>query len=145
MMSLETLHRLNDQLAVEAAEEGLVPYVPYDADESDCWPPFPLPELGYLQPDAWERTDQTWLVDNTGHGYESEPALTAERFQANFATTSPRIQVTASPSPNTANSRSSSPLSGRWTSKRPATKKMNYPPLAWRSNRARMNDYSDRT
>ncbi len=81
MMSLETLRRVNDRLAVEAAEEGLVPYAPYDADEIGCWPPIPFPDLGYLQPDGWERTDQTWLVDNTGHGYESEPALTAEQFK----------------------------------------------------------------
>ena len=81
MLSLETLHRLNDQIAVEAAEEGLVPYVPYDADEVDYWPPFPLPDLGYLQPDGWERTEQTWLVDDTGHGYESEPALTGKQFK----------------------------------------------------------------
>ena len=81
MMSLEAIRHLNTNIAVEVAERELVPYVPADAEEVDYWPPIPFPDLGYLQPDGWERTDQTWLVDKTGHGHDWEPALTVEQFK----------------------------------------------------------------
>lgn len=86
MFSLETIHHLNDEIAVEAAEEGLVPYVPFDADEVDYWPPIPFPNVGYLEPDGWEKTDQTWFVDKTGHGHTWEPALTVEQFKRELRT-----------------------------------------------------------
>jgi hypothetical protein len=81
MMSLEAIRRVNTEIAVKAAEEGLIPYVPFDADEVDSWPPIPFPNLGTFVPDDWERTDTTWFVDNTGHGHDWEPALTAEQFK----------------------------------------------------------------
>ena len=81
MMSLEAIRRLNNEIAVEAADRDLVPYVPYDADEVDYWPPIPFPNLGYLQPDGWEKTDSEWFVDKTGHGHDWEPALTVEQFK----------------------------------------------------------------
>ena len=80
MMGLEAIRRLNAAIAVEAAERELVPYVP-DAEEVNYWPPIPFPDLGHFEPDGWKRTDQTWLVDNTGHGFGSEPALTAHQFK----------------------------------------------------------------
>ena len=42
---------------------------------------FRFPSLGYLEPDGWEKTDQTWFVDKTGHGHDWEPALTVEQFK----------------------------------------------------------------
>lgn len=81
MMSLDAIHRMNSQIATEAAEREMVPYAPFDAEEVDLWPPFPIPNLGTFQPDGWEQTDTQWLVDGTGHGYDSEPALTVEQFK----------------------------------------------------------------
>ena len=80
MMSLETIHRLNTEIAVEAAEQEQRPLV-LTADELDYCPPFPIPDLGHLEPNGWERTDATWFVDKTGHGHEWEPALTIEQFK----------------------------------------------------------------
>ncbi len=81
MMSLETLRRLNTQIAVEAAEQDARPYVPFDAEELDLYPPFPFPDLGHFEPEGWQRTSQTWFVDGTGGGHGWEPALTAEQFK----------------------------------------------------------------
>ena len=66
MMSLETIIAINEQIAAEAAQEGLVPFVPSSADAVDYWPPFPFPNLGYLEPDGWEKTEARWFVDKTG-------------------------------------------------------------------------------
>ena len=92
MMSLETIHRLNDEIAVEAAEEGLLPYVPFDAEEVDNWPPIPIPNLGSLEPKGWEKTDAEWFVDKTGLGHAWEPALTVEQFKKEL-----RAYVAANP------------------------------------------------
>ena len=81
MMSLEAILHLNQEIAAEAAQEGLVPYVPFNADEIDYWPPIPFPNLGYFEPDNWERTEQRWFVDKTGHGLSNEPALTVDQFK----------------------------------------------------------------
>ena len=80
-MSLEAIRRLNTQIAVEAAEQESRPYAPFDVDEVDYWPPFPFPNIGYLEPDGFEKTDTTWFVDKTGGGHEWEPALTGEQFR----------------------------------------------------------------
>jgi hypothetical protein len=77
MMSLEAIRYVNQQIGARAAQEGLVPYVPFNADETDYYPPFPFPHLGYYQPDDWERTEAHWFIDKTGWGREEEPALTA--------------------------------------------------------------------
>jgi hypothetical protein len=81
MMSLEAIRHLNNQIALEAAERESVPYVPFNPEEVDYWPPIPFPNMGTFLPDGWERTETTWFVDTTGHGYESEMALTVERFK----------------------------------------------------------------
>jgi hypothetical protein len=81
MMSLDTIHYLNMEIAVESAAEGLVPYVPFDADEVDSWPPIPFPSLGNFLPDGWENTDQHWFVDKTGYGGGDEPALNCDQFK----------------------------------------------------------------
>ncbi len=80
MMSLDVLRRVNEEIAAEAAQRGLVPFVPDSTQDVDHWPPFPLPNLGYLEPEGWKKAD-SWFVDKTGHGYESEPALTFSQFK----------------------------------------------------------------
>ena len=66
MMSLEVIVAVNNQIARQAAREGLVPYVPVSADEATS--PFAFPNIGSLKPRGWQRTGQTWFVDKTGHG-----------------------------------------------------------------------------
>jgi hypothetical protein len=81
MMSLEVIVAVNRQIAREAAAEGLVPYVPFNVDELDLCPPFLFPNIGYLEPDGWEKTGTSWFVDKTGEGLPSEPALTWQQFR----------------------------------------------------------------
>ena len=81
MMSLDAIRSVNQEIAAEAAERDLVPYVPFNADEIDGWPPIPFPNLGYHEPDHWVKTDTTWFVDKSGRGYDWEPALTVEKFK----------------------------------------------------------------
>ena len=83
MMSLEVIIAVNDDIAQEAARRGLVPYVPFSADEATS--PFFCPNIGTLKPRGWRKTGQTWFVDKTGHGLESEPALTWSQFRRHLA------------------------------------------------------------
>lgn len=80
MMSLEVIIAVNEEIAAQAAADDLVPFVPHSADDVDYWPPFPFPNLGYFEPDGWEKTEQHWFVDKTGRGLPNEPALTHEQF-----------------------------------------------------------------
>lgn len=59
---------------------GQRPFV-LTADDLDYCPPFLIPNIGYLQPDGWEKTDSIWFVDKTGYGHKWEPALTVEQFK----------------------------------------------------------------
>jgi len=79
MMSLEAIRHLADEAAQSAAAEDLEPYVPWDADEVDSFPPFPFPNLGSHRPDGWELVE-TLFVDSSGFGAENEPALTIPSF-----------------------------------------------------------------
>ena len=81
MFSVEVLSRLNDEAAERAADEQKMPYMPFDAAEIDAYPPIPFPNFGsdYI-PAGWAKLDEVWFVDKTGHGKESEPALTVEHF-----------------------------------------------------------------
>lgn len=81
MMSLESIIALNERIAAEAAEEGLVPFVPGSPEAIDLYPPFPFPNLGYLIPKGWEKTDDSWFVDKTGWGRDDEHALSVEQFK----------------------------------------------------------------
>jgi len=81
MMSLEVIIAINQEIAREAAAEGLVPYVPFSVEELDLCPSFPFPTIGYLQPDGWKKTDQHWFVDKFGCGLPWEPALTWDHFR----------------------------------------------------------------
>jgi len=80
MMSLQSIAHLNTEIGKQAAEREMIPYVPF-VEEIDYYPPFPFPNLGYYLPDGWEKTEQSWFCDKTGHGLEWEPALTVEQFK----------------------------------------------------------------
>ena len=79
MMSLEVIVAVNQQIARQAAKEGLVPYIPANADEVDT--PFFCPNIGSLKPRGWKKTGASWFVDKTGHGESWEPALTWQQFR----------------------------------------------------------------
>jgi len=81
MMSLEVLIAVNEDIALQAAEEGLEPFVPSDSDALGFWQRIRLPNIGYYEPDGWEKTEASWFVDKTGWGREDEPALTLNRFK----------------------------------------------------------------
>ena len=83
MMSLEVLRAVNDEIAQQAAREGLVPYIPLSADEATT--PFFCPNIGTLKPRGWRKTGHTWFVDKTGHGLDWEPALTWRQFRQRLA------------------------------------------------------------
>ena len=83
MMSIEVLIAVNNEIARQAAREGLVPYVPFSADEATT--PFFCSNIGSLKPKGWRKTGDSWFVDKTGHGYEWEPALTWQQFRHRLA------------------------------------------------------------
>jgi hypothetical protein len=79
MMSVKVIVAVNNEIAREAARRGLVPYVPVGMDEVES--PFSFPNIGSLKPRGWEKTGASWFVDKTGHGLESELALTWRQFR----------------------------------------------------------------
>ncbi len=83
MMSLEVLEAVNNEIARQAAREGLVPYVPASADEATS--PFFCPNIGTLKPRGWTKTSASWFVDKTGHGESWELALTWREFRRQLA------------------------------------------------------------
>ncbi len=91
MMSLDVLVAVNNEIARQAAREGLVPYVPASADEAIT--PFAFPNIGSLKPRGWRKTGQTWFVDKTGHGEPWEPALTWRQFRRQLAGYSRWVEI----------------------------------------------------
>ena len=83
MMSLEVLEAVNNDIARKAARERLVPYIPENAAEVDT--PFTFPNIGTLKPLGWKRTGANWFCDKTGHGLETELALTWRQFRRQLA------------------------------------------------------------
>jgi hypothetical protein len=83
MMSLEVIVAVNNEIARLAAREGLVPYVPFSADEVES--PFTFPNIGTLKPRGWKKTGASWFVDKWGHGEPWEPALTWQQFRRQLA------------------------------------------------------------
>lgn len=79
MMSTESIIALAREQAVRAFVEEREPYVP-EVGEPDRWSTFPIPNLGSYQPAGW-RLEEHVLVDKTGWGIESEPALTVRGFK----------------------------------------------------------------
>lgn len=82
MMSPEVLRAVNADIAAGAAQKNRVPYVPFNAEEPEHWPPFPFPNLGSYVPPGWERTEDNWFIDKTGRGRDYELALTWQRFKS---------------------------------------------------------------
>jgi hypothetical protein len=83
MMSVEVIIAVNNEIARKAAREGLLPYVPFSAEEVTS--PFSFPNIGSLKPRGWRKTGETWFVDKTGHGFDNEPALTWQQFGRRLA------------------------------------------------------------
>ena len=83
MMSVEVIIAVNNEIARKAAREGLVPYVPFSAEEATS--PFFCPNIGSLKPRGWRKTGETWFVDKTGQGFDDEPALTWKQFRRRLA------------------------------------------------------------
>ncbi len=83
MMSVEVIIAVNNEIAQQAAREGLVPYVPASADEVDT--PFTFPNIGSLEPEGWEKTGTNWFVDKWGLGLDWELALTWGQFRRQLA------------------------------------------------------------
>ena len=79
MMSVEVLIAVNNQIARQAAKQGLFPYVPLGIE--DVTSPFSFPNIGSLKPRGWRKTGETWFVDKTGRGFDDEPALTWQQFR----------------------------------------------------------------
>jgi hypothetical protein len=78
-MSLEVLEAVNNQIARNAAKQGLYPYVPSGIEEITS--PFFCPNIGSLKPRGWRKTGETWFVDKTGQGFDDEPSLTWQQFR----------------------------------------------------------------
>ena len=79
MFSGDTIVQINAEAALAAAAKNLVPFIPWDANEIDVLGADflrKIPNIGSLDvSDAWEEIN-TVLVDSSGLGSESEPALT---------------------------------------------------------------------
>ena len=74
---------MNNQIARNAAKQGLYPYVPTGIEEVES--PFSFPNIGSLKPRGWRKTGETWFVDKTGRGFDGEPALTWQQFRRRLA------------------------------------------------------------
>ena len=83
MMSLEVLEAVNNEIARQAAREGLVPYVP--SSPAEVTTPFFCPNIGSLVPRGWRKTGANWFVDKWGHGEPWELALTWQQFRRQLA------------------------------------------------------------
>lgn len=62
MMSLSTIKKMSDEAAVKAARLNRKPYVPFDTDEIENYPPYPFPNIGSHNPPGWEEVE-----DEDGH------------------------------------------------------------------------------
>jgi hypothetical protein len=81
MMSIEDIVYVNEKSAAKAASENKEPWVPSKEFLESGKFPGCIPELGYHEPEGWEKLDDIqWFVDHTGWGGENEPALTTNQF-----------------------------------------------------------------
>lgn len=76
MMSLEQIREMSKEQARKAKRLKQVPFIIVDEDTVQDFPPFPFPNIGDYRPKGWKLVDEL-LVDSSGCGSESEPALTA--------------------------------------------------------------------
>ena len=81
MWSPEVIRQLSDKAAKESAAKKKVPYVIWNEEEIDRYPPFPFPALGSRVPKGWKLLDEPapLFCDMTGFGGSGEPALTTEQ------------------------------------------------------------------
>ena len=79
MFSADTIVSLNAEAALDAASKNLQPFIPWDINEIETLGIDLLrqiPNIGSLDvSDAWDWVEDV-LVDSSGLGSESEPALT---------------------------------------------------------------------
>lgn len=80
MMSAEQIAYESDKAARVAARQGKRPYVPWNLEELDTYPPFPFPFIGSFSPPGWTEIDSAF-VDSSGFGQDDEPALSASQFK----------------------------------------------------------------
>ena len=85
MMSLMAIRAVNEEIAVEAARQRRVPFVPWNSAEVEEWNRLRFPNLGYYEPPGWEKTETAWFIDKTGVGRSYEPALTLDQFRRQLA------------------------------------------------------------
>lgn len=77
MMSLDQIRAASDTMSRRAARNHTQPKV-FD-EETETSEIFGIPALGYRVPRGWTLLN-TYLVDSSGLGSESEPALTHNGF-----------------------------------------------------------------
>lgn len=84
MMSLEYIRQVSREKGLEAARQGVRPFV-VEQEDIDDWKQsfpsggFPFPFIGDHVPAGWEEVD-SHFVDSSGFGRPGEPALTAGQF-----------------------------------------------------------------
>lgn len=82
MFSPEYLQQLSRDAAKKAARANKKPYVIFNREEIDSYPPFPFPNLGDHRPKGWTKREDDLFVDASGFGAEGEPALTVGQFMS---------------------------------------------------------------
>jgi hypothetical protein len=75
MMSPGTIRAMSDDAARKAAKAKKRPYVPFNEEEIENYPPFPFPFIGTYEPEGWRKVEELFC-DSSGFGAEWEPALT---------------------------------------------------------------------
>lgn len=87
MFSPATIRDMQAKAAREAARKGRKPYVLFNAEEVDRFPPFPFPFIGTHMPKGWETVtgedgdELTLFVDTSGFGSDTEPALSPRQLK----------------------------------------------------------------
>jgi hypothetical protein len=79
MMSLSAIQELSRKKARMAAREKMVPMMIYPEDLGSLDQIGGIPNIGDYRPKGYVLVD-TYFVDKTGLGRESEPALTIDSF-----------------------------------------------------------------
>lgn len=73
---------LSEEAGLIAKRRNLAPYFLKNSASLDKMPPYPFPNLGTFAEHYDETMEevQTFFVDSSGFGSESEPALTQDQF-----------------------------------------------------------------
>lgn len=83
MIHPKELERINNEATRRALEKKQEPYVLFDKEDIDKFPPFPFTHLGDYTPPGWELLEdqEPLFCDTTGFGKSSEPALTTAELK----------------------------------------------------------------